>query len=473
MFSKKKPDQSHVPWSLAIRLTCWFSLFSFLIVSITTGFLYHTLVVSLDQNYDRQLDDDIGSVRLLIERHQSDELRWEVEDEAGTNKTQESYLRIIDENSGVNLESRGMDKILPVDVFEQNNEHMPGSSRGINYLAVDGREFRLLFFQDRVNEKRCVIHAAIDRSDDKILLESFRKEIVVVITLALIICGLSGYWISRQGIKPIFTIAETAAHVHSSTLSDRIPTAGLPLELHNLADTMNAMLSRLEDSFNRLSQFSADIAHELRTPAQNLRGLVEVALTASFTTEKSRELLVPCLDECRRLSLMVDNLLFLAKSENPRTTIDSRPLNAKQELATIWEYYEAVAVENNIHLSFESEDDLNFSADRLLLQRALGNLIENALKHTPSGGSVSLRASRKENSISIEVSDTGCGIEQKHLPFLFDRLYRIDVSRSESSKGAGLGLAIVKAIVSLHGGSVGVESVCGSGSTFALLFPMS
>lgn len=471
MSSKKKAERSS--WSLATRLTCWYAVLSFLTVSITTIFLYHALIGSLDQNYDRQLWDDIAGIQLLLDHHQIQELRWEVEEEGSPNKPQESYLRVLDETSGVNLQSPDMAKALPPEFIERFNPTLASNPSGINVLSPDGREFRLMISHVQKNGKRQIIQTAVDRTDDQPLLASFRKKMAIVTIFALVICGFSGFWISRQGIKPIFTIAVTAAKVHSSTLSDRISAEGLPLELLNLADTMNAMLSRLEESFNRLSQFSSDIAHELRTPIHNLRGLVEVVLTSISTSEQSRELLIPCQDECRRLSTMIENLLFLAKTENPQMKIDSCRLNAGQELATMYEYYDAAAAEANIGLSFTSEDDLQFDADRLLLQRALGNLIENALKYTPAGGKILLRAFRKTHSIALEVSDTGCGIPAEHLPLVFDRLYRVEPSRSQTltSRGSGLGLAIVKGIMSLHCGSVSVSSVPGTGSAFVLEFP--
>ena len=248
---------------------------------------------------------------------------------------------------------------------------------------------------------------------------------------------------------------------------------GLPSELASLAATMNDMLARLEEAFARLSRFSADIAHELRTPLNTLRGETEVALGKARTPEEYREVLGSCLEEYGRLSKLIDSLLFLARAENPGTQVHREDFDVARELGTVREFYEAAAGEKGIALDVRAPAGIVAGLDRTLFQRAAGNLIENALAHTARGGTVTLAASRENGSIRVEIADTGCGISPEHLPFVFDRLYRADRSRTAATGGAGLGLAIVKSIAELHGGTASISSEPGKGTRVTLLLPSS
>jgi two-component system heavy metal sensor histidine kinase CusS len=272
-------------------------------------------------------------------------------------------------------------------------------------------------------------------------------------------------------MRPLHEITATARRIHPSNLGERLALDGLPAELLALADTFNAMLDRLEQSFARLSRFSADIAHELRTPIHNLRVGVEVALGQSRSPEAYRDVLHSNLEECGRLGRLIDNLLFLARSENPQTQIAREPLDVGRELAAVCEFSEAAAQEAGVHLAVAVSGSLQLDANRALFQRALGNLVANAIAHTPPGGSITLAAEVDEVATRVTVADTGHGIPAEHLPHVFDRFYRVDQARSSASGNVGLGLAIVRSIVELHGGTVSLTSTVGKGTQIHMSFP--
>src|SRR5581483_5004435 len=234
----------------------------------------------------------------------------------------------------------------------------------------------------------------------------------------------------------------------------------------------NGMMDRLEDSFDRLSRFSSDIAHELRTPLQNLRGEAEVALGKAREYGDYREILGSSLEEYQRLSTLIDRLLFLARAENPQTQIQREDLDLRKELDLLQDFYGLSAGERGAALRVESPGNLRANLDRSLFQRAVGNLVENSIKHTPKGGTILLRTYREENKVRIEVSDTGEGIPPDQVSKVFDRFYRVDRSRTASSGGAGLGLSIVKSIMDLHGGTAEIRSAPSQGTTVTLLFPI-
>jgi two-component system heavy metal sensor histidine kinase CusS len=298
---------------------------------------------------------------------------------------------------------------------------------------------------------------------------AYRRELVIILGVALIACTAMGYLIAHRGIRHVRQIADAVGRIGSANIHERVMPQGLPRELSALAGRFNEMLDRLEESFGRLSQFSADVAHELRTPINNLRGEAQVALSRTRSAEEYRDVLGSCLEESERLYRMIDNLLFLARTENPKTRIERVPVEITIELEKVREFYESLASEKDIVLSVAASDGISAGIDRALFQRAIANLVENAIAHTNGVGRVTLSAARKEGALWIEVSDTGCGIPAADLPHVFDRLYRVDPARSSGANGAGLGLAIVKSIATLHGGSCSIASEPGKGTRVTLV----
>jgi two-component system heavy metal sensor histidine kinase CusS len=300
-------------------------------------------------------------------------------------------------------------------------------------------------------------------------LATYRWYLAGALGLALLGCAILGHRIARHGLRPVVAIADTASRVGSSTLNERIDPASLPRELCSLAGTFNAMLDRLEQSFARLRQFSADIAHELRTPVNNMRGEIEVALGKSRTGEEYREVLGSSLEECGRIAGMIDSMLFLARAEGPQPLIAREPVDVVEELKKVCDFYEAAAAEAGVRLAVAAEGPLTADVDRPLFQRAVANLVSNALKHTPQGGVVALDAVSENGGVRVEVADTGRGIPAGNLPHVFERFYRVDHART-SPGGVGLGLAIVRRIVELHGGTVRIASEPGQGTRVVMIF---
>jgi two-component system heavy metal sensor histidine kinase CusS len=274
--------------------------------------------------------------------------------------------------------------------------------------------------------------------------------------------------IARQALRPLRQMVAAMKKVQASHLQQRLDWEHWPRELDALAAAFDDMLARLKESFERLSAFSADLAHELRTPIQNLRGEAEVALTRTRTAAEYREVIELSIEEYHGLASLIDSLLFLARAENAETPLDRLTFKIGPEVDNILDFYDAAVREQNITLSRQGDADLY--ADAMLVRRAVSNLVSNALQHTPSGGKISLLIEQIEAGVEIQVQDTGCGIGPEHLPRIFNRFYRADPARSSNSGGAGLGLAIVKSIMDLHGGSVDAKSNPGKGTTVILRF---
>ena len=471
------------PWwrTQAFRLTAGYALAGLSLVFLATASLYLVLRTELDKSTDLFLADKLNVVRTILrERPQDwDGLKEEIELETAARRYQQFYIRLLDERETPLLTTPGMAEQLDLPLLAsqlQTRSHHPFLIEGRH-----GQSFWVTSASAAVGspaKRTDIIEIAIDVSQQEAFLAHYRRWFLATLLGSFAIFPLIGYQVARHGIRPVEQIANTARHISSTNLHERILPEGYPFEMASLADTFNKMLDRLEDSFERISRFSADIAHDLRTPVNNIRGEAEVALARARTVDEYRDVLGSCLEEAVRLSDLIGDLLFLAGAENPLTHLHRERVNVAEMLDGVRDYYEASAEDSGISLTTAAgAEPVIAELDRALMQRAVGNLVSNAVAHTPSGGSIML-ATRLEtgveaSTVKIEVSDTGGGIPPEALPKVFDRFYRVDTSRSQASGGTGLGLAIVQSIMLLHGGKAEITSQVGQGTRVTLRFPVS
>jgi two-component system heavy metal sensor histidine kinase CusS len=455
-----------------VLLTAWYTTASFLVVTVATGSLYFGLAENLRTISEQSLLDEVDVCRALLREKGKEALHEEVEIDSAVRRYQRFYIRVLDENGMASSTTRGMDRELSSSRVAQAaaNRHAifrVESPRGVPYLAI------LATLPPDSTGVVTHLQLAVDLTQEREILEQQRVWVWMILATALILCPGVGFAIARRGTRPLREVAETARHISSSTLSERIQSEGYPTEVRILAEAFNAMLERLEESFERLFRFSADIAHELRNPVNNIRGEAEVALARARTPAEYVEVLGSCLEESVRLTELIESLLFLARSESPGDHLKRTREDLGRLLMDLRDYYEASAAEMGLTLKADVVDAVAGDVDRTLLQRALGNLIANALAHCSSGDVISLSARCHNGQISIEIRDTGSGIEAEALPHIFDRFFRADPARSRNSGGAGLGLAIVRQIVLLHGGSVQIASEPGRGTIVSVVLPQS
>lgn len=275
-----------------------------------------------------------------------------------------------------------------------------------------------------------------------------------------------------QGHAPLRKMSQEIKSISSNQLHVRLNIESLPKELVNLATSFNDLLSRLEDVFKRLSSFSGDIAHELRTPITNLKTQTEVALSQARSLEEYREVLYSNLEEYERMAKMVADMLFLAQADNHLLKPELTRVNLLIEIENLFDYFSAWAEEQDIKLIVKGEP-VSINGDRLMLRRALSNLLSNAIRHTPAHESITVNINHntQERKCTIRISNPGETIPAEHLPYLFDRFYRTDSSRQRSSEGAGLGLAITQSIIQAHGGQIQVYSNQRL-TSFEIFFPL-
>ena len=305
--------------------------------------------------------------------------------------------------------------------------------------------------------------------EEKEILEDYQESVIWALILGVLISAVLGIWLAKKSMFPIKAMAKTLQHLTMDELHLRLDPHDWPKELFVLAMGLNGMLGRLDGSFKRLKQFSADLAHEIRTPINNLLGEAEVALRQARTVEDYQKILVSAMEEYNRLHALVSGLLFLAETENPEMKLKRENISVRFILDSVCDYYSAIAEEK--HITLQCEGDAAVWVDPVLFRRVLSNLLANELKYTPSKGKVHVEVSSEQNGTKIIITDNGEGIASEHITHLFDRFYRTDAARSQQQGGLGLGLAIVKSIMDLHRGSIHIESKLHHGTKTTLFFP--
>ncbi len=473
--SKVQSSASGIWRTLAFRLTAAYASAGLILVLLATLGLYLVLVAELNKSTELFLKDKVNVLRTMLRERPEDEdgLREEVELESAARRYEQFYICLLDEGDRPLLMTPGMASQLDLPKLGSLLNGHVGSV--IPITGKSGKSFRVIAATEHFGNSAShliTIQVAVDVSQKEALLSRFRLWFWVTSAGMLVLFPLIGYQIARQGIRPVEEIAATARRITSSHLGERIAAEGYPSELASLALTFNNMLDGLEDSFERISRFSADIAHDLRTPVNNIRGEAEVALARARTIDEYRDALESSLEEAVRLSDLIGNLLFLARTESPLTHLRLETVDVNELLEGVRDYYDASAADAGVVLtSAGASEPVLAELDRTLIQRAVGNLVSNAVAHTPEGGTVAIQSHSQAANVMIEVADTGIGIPPDALPRVFDRFFRVDPSRSKASGGTGLGLSIVQGIMQLHRGNVDIASKPGVGTRVTLCMP--
>jgi two-component system, OmpR family, heavy metal sensor histidine kinase CusS len=463
-------------WPIARRLTVLYALFLFLLLAVAAAFLDWVISTDMRRDNGQFIAAEVQSIRTLMRQRPGDLQAWreEVEREAASLPGYARYyVRILDEQGRTIVETPGMSDTIHAQAFpEPLPAYDVNPMRSVEARGNDGRLFLLIaqwvdLHQPEVRKR--VIQVAFDRSHDATIIADYRRKVLVVLLVGLFLSTSFGFFIARAGLRPLSNITRAVKRISADHLNERVNSTRWPPEITALAAAFDSMLERLAHSFALLSQFSADLAHELRTPINNLRGETEVALGKLRTVEEYQRVLESSLEEYERLTRVIENLLFLARADTSNTVLRPTPVNVRQEIDALMEYFGAVSEENRIEVAIIGNALLH--VDPVLFRRALTNLLSNAFQYTPQSGKISLSIGKINGSVEVAVSDTGIGIERTDLDRVLGRFFRSEKARSLHPQGTGLGLAIVKSIMDLHSGSVAIESTPGEGTTVRLRFP--
>jgi two-component system heavy metal sensor histidine kinase CusS len=456
---------SSKPRSIAVQLILLFTLAAALLLACGLGIFYSIVVRHAFAEDNAVLADKMFALSADLRENGPDVFAEELAAHRASEHTPYS-IRMLDSQGRIVAETPGMDRLIPTQIFPTAREPREALRNRHDYRTA-AKLFSLVAFKEHSNSQTYTFQMAQDRSSDEQVERNFAVLFVVVLSGGVLASALIAIFVTRRGLRRLRQMAQSLERIGPQQLKERIGSDGWPSELQPLAMAFDHMFTRLDDSFTRLSQFSADLAHELRTPIANMLGEAQVALTRERTPAEYRETVESTVAECERLSRIVDNLLFVARVDAAREPIARKRFDARAAVEKIAAFYQTVADDHHVTISCSGEGQIY--ADPDLFERAVGNLFDNALRFTPAHGSIHIALSKHNTDFEVAVSDNGCGIAAEHLPRVFDRFYRAESSRG--SDGAGLGLALVKSILDLHGGSAKVESELGRGTTVTLTFP--
>lgn len=460
------PSKRAEPRSIASQLVLLFTFCAALLLSCSLGLFYWIVVQHATEEDTAALVDKVFAVQADLKQPDGLNAISRELNSATPGKPIVYWVRIMGPEQKLVAETPGMENLLPPKLFAEPQP--PGLFRlsPLNY-KTGAYLFALIAVSDVIDGQSYVVQIAQDRSEDDRFRRQFRTLFGLVLGVGVIAATVIAVSVTRRGLRPLAEMRRSLERVQPAHLNERIEPGHWPRELQPMAVSFDDMLARLEDSFTRLSQFSADLAHELRTPIGNMLGEAQVALTRQRSPNEYRAVIESAATECERLSGIIDNLLFLARAESAEQQISRSAFDARAAVEKIISFYQTLAEDRHIEISCTGEAEI--FADPILFNRALGNLIENALRFTPANGCIRITIRDGEERLEISVADNGSGIAPEHLPRVFDRFYRADPSRS--SGGTGLGLSLVKSIADLHGGSAQIESELGRGTIVALIFP--
>lgn len=370
------------------------------------------------------------------------------------------YVRVVDANGEVVIETPDMESLIKKPVISDLALH---DHQKFDTHDYHGENYLTYITRVRLNGGESVgyIQIALDISYQHTFTHD-RRFYFVILVIGLLFALFLGKVVTTRGLKRLDILTDTVKTITTSSLSQRVDTALLPNELVNLADAFNQMLDRIEMSFTRLHQMSADLSHELRTPINNLINQTEMLLSYSTLDAEHQNAHGSNLEELQRMASLIENILFLSRAESHQPALDKQIISVMSEIHKICEYYQAVADEKNIR--FVLTGDASLLVNTVMFRRMMNNLVSNAIKYTNENGLIQISVNENKDEVTITVEDNGIGIDSKHLPRLFDRFFRVDDSRSRNISGNGLGLAIVKSIVELHQGKIEVSSLPGKGS---------
>ena len=452
--------------SVRVSLTLWYVGAMVVVLGVYAGAVFTFVSTNLSNALDERLRIDFQWAAEMAEQRPDGTLSWF---EGGNETSIESpWLQVWTEN-GQRLYRTGVAERNPIPEAQWLATH---ADRRIVSIATPAATFRVLSGRSSIVGKPVVIQVA--RTD--MLMRQELRDLLLMLVLGIpfgvVAAGLGGYSLARRALAPVERMAERARSISAERLSDRLPIDNPNDEFGRLASVFNETLSRLESSFEQMLQFTADVSHELRTPLTAIRTVGEVGLRERRSDSSYRAIIGSMLEEVDRLASLVDRLLAVSRAETGQARLSVDAIDLRELAEEVGAHLGVLAEEKQQSLTIEHVGTPRGFDDRLVLRQAVINLVDNAIKYTPGGGTIQIRVSESPGRAILEVSDTGPGIPPELSTRIFDRFYRAGRPPSEVG-GAGLGLSIAKWAVEINGGQLSLEHTGGAGSLFRIALPSS
>lgn len=479
--------------SIRFKLTLWYVLILAVLLISFSSFLYFTLSKSLHQDVDKKLR---SLAELIASESMSPLSKFgfgtiDQALEASMNlKPIGKFIQVLDGSGNIGRKSENLKNIqLPISLYALRNATKGIITYETNH-AIGNTPLRIITFPIiENNHVTKIVQIASSLEEVEEALNTLFIILIITVPLALLVASFGGQLLAHKALKPVDHITQTARMITSKNLNQRITPLKVKDEISRLIDTFNEMISRLDQSFQQIKQFSSDASHELKTPLTILKGEAEVALRKERTPLEYQQVLKSNLEEINRMSQIIDDLLLLSKADMGEIRLNKEEINVTEILNEVVNQLSWLANSKGLQLiTSNHKSNMNIFGDALRIRELFINLIENGIKYTEEGGSVHVTLSKelepspknqtneveeeKSGYIRITVSDTGIGIAPEDQEKIFNRFYRVDKARSREQGGSGLGLSICKWIVEAHHGEIKVESQLGKGSSFIVKLPI-
>ncbi|HDG1699224.1 TPA: Cu(+)/Ag(+) sensor histidine kinase [Kluyvera ascorbata] len=464
-----KANARRRPFSLATRLTFFISLATIIAFAAFTGMMLY----SVEKHFAEQDVNDLKQVNATLNAQLTAPDTPEAEKMANVQSALAGYRNIVvllrsEDNPQLYHSPAGPD-LSPIFASPQFSQALKSQRMfrwvGSSMPAMAGHEasamstttYRVIASTIQSDTHRYTLLTALSIDFHLHYLKELKRNLMMiaaVISLLIVVIVLIAV---RKGHQPLRDVSLEIKNITSENLDVRLDPTRVPIELEQLVISFNQMIGRIEDVFRRQANFSADIAHEIRTPITNLVTQTEIALSHPRTVKELEDVLYSSLEEYNRMAKMVSDMLFLAQADENLLVPESVPLDLQTETIKVFEFFEAWAEERDVALRFVGQPSL-VMGDPLMIRRVINNLLSNAIRYTPRRMSVTVQVSSQDDKVIYSVENPGTPISDEHLPRLFDRFYRVDPSRQRKGENSGIGLAIVKSIIRAHHGKISVTS---------------
>ncbi len=456
------------------KMTLWYMV-TFLISSlIICTFLYLGLRYRLLKEIDQFLLDETKEMeKVLSQEPQETNFLMRFEDEVMARKYYPFFFQILDPK-GEPLYVSGGFREIGYELQDRVLINARNRKETLEEINSDGGRiaFRIIstpvYRDGRLIE---IIQLGTQLHYVKRNLSHFRDNILIALPIILVFGTLGGWVLARRSLSPIGYIAVKAQSITSQNLSERLTVRGTGDEMDNLIRTINAMIARLESSFKRMAEFTADASHELKTPLCAMRGEAEVLLLKERKAEEYQEGLAHFIEQFDHLNQMINDLILLSKLDTTEVALKMAPLRLDLLIKDLCNFFQVLAEQKNIALEIGTLEEVTVIGDKIRLQQLFTNLIDNAIKYTTQGA-IRVTAKKNEDAVAVKIVDTGMGIPEEEREKIFKRFYRMDKSRSRETGGVGLGLSIAEWVVHAHHGRIEVDSEINRGSTFTVYLPL-
>jgi heavy metal sensor kinase len=456
--------------TLAFRLTLWYAGI-FAVSSCIAFLLFYMLITSwIRDRTDQELLSQVNRFSALLATEGAEAVKNGAVIEAQAAGVKKVFFRLLSLN-GLAFSSSNMSYWKDISIHENAvKELLRGRSPVFETIAIQDRkeEVRILY---ALLSPSIILQVGQAMESYSRFLDAFKGLFITTMTFLILIAAGVGWFMARQAVSGVEAVTRTAQKISGGTLKERVPVKPRGDEIDQLATTFNRMLDRIQTLLTEIKEMSDNIAHDLRSPITRIRGTAEVTLTTGKSLSEYEGMAASTIEECDRLLDLINTMLMISKTESGVDQLSREEIDLSGLIREACELFGPTAEDKDIALSCDAPDGSHLAGDTRMIQRMLSNLLDNAIKYTPPGGSVNVSVSENDEKVFISVKDTGIGISPNDLPRIFERFYRCDQSRSQA--GVGLGLSLARAIARAHGGDIAVASTLNQGSAFTVTLPNS